>query len=54
MRDIKKCGLTFPRELFKLLKDVLQETYPDYSHLFKYLDIYSNMFIYDEDGTTLL
>jgi hypothetical protein len=29
LRDIKKCGLTFPRELFHLLQECLSEKYPD-------------------------
>jgi hypothetical protein len=48
LRDIKKCGLTFPRELIHLLQECLSETYPDKD--FSFFNIYRNYSIFDEDG----
>jgi hypothetical protein len=48
LRDIKKCGLTFPRELFHLVQECLAETYPDKD--FSRFNIYRNYSIYDEAG----
>jgi hypothetical protein len=51
LRDIKKCGMTFPRELFHIVQKVLSEEYPDKN--FSYFDIFRNYSIYKEDWTTL-
>jgi hypothetical protein len=48
LRDIKKCGLTFPRELLLLLQECLSEKYPDKD--FSTFDIYRNYSVYDEDN----
>jgi hypothetical protein len=51
LRDIKKCGLTFPRELFHAVQEVLSEEYPDKD--FSYFDIYRNYSVYLEDWKSL-
>jgi hypothetical protein len=48
LRDIKKCGLTFPRELFHLLQECLSEKYPDKD--FSRFDIFRHYSIWDEDN----
>lgn len=48
LRDIKKCGLTFPRELFHLVQECLSEKYPDKD--FSRFDIYKYYSIYDTDN----
>jgi len=48
LRDIKKCGLTFPRELFHLLQECLSEKYPDKD--FSRFDIYRYYSIWDVDN----
>jgi len=48
LRDIKKCGLTFPRQLIHLIQECLTETYPDKD--FSSFDIYRNYSIFDESG----
>jgi hypothetical protein len=48
LRDIKKCGLTFPRELFHLVQECLSERYPDKD--FSRFDIYRHYSIWDENG----
>jgi hypothetical protein len=48
LRDIKKCGLTFPRELFHLLQECLVEKYPDKN--FDKFDIYRYYSIWDVDN----
>jgi hypothetical protein len=48
LRDIKKCGLTFPRELFHLIQECLSEKYPDKD--FSRFDIFRYYSIWDEDG----
>jgi hypothetical protein len=45
MRDIKKAGLTFPRELFQTVQEVLSEKYPDKD--FSRFNIYRNYSIYE-------
>jgi hypothetical protein len=47
LRDIKKCGLTFPRELFLAVQEVLSEVYPEKD--FSYFDIFRNYSIYMEN-----
>jgi hypothetical protein len=51
LRDIKKCGLTFPRELFHSVQKILSEVYPEKD--FSYFDIYRNYSVYMEDWTLL-
>jgi hypothetical protein len=51
LRDIKKCGLTFPRELIHAMQEVLSEVYPDKD--FSYFDIYRNYSVYKEDWTPI-
>lgn len=48
LRDIKKCGLTFPRELLHLIQECLTEKYPDKD--FSTFDIYRNYSLFDESG----
>lgn len=48
LRDIKKCGLTFPRELFHIVQECLSEKYPDKD--FSRFDIYRHYSIWDENG----
>jgi len=48
LRDIKKCGLTFPRQLIHLIQKCLSEKFPDKD--FSCFDIYRNYSIFDEDG----
>jgi hypothetical protein len=48
LRDIKKCGLTFPRELFHLLQECLIEKYPDKD--FSRFDIFRHYSIWDLDN----
>jgi hypothetical protein len=48
LRDIKKCGLTFPRELFHIVQECLTEKYPDKD--FSRFDIYRYYSIWDEDN----
>jgi hypothetical protein len=48
LRDIKKCGLTFPRELIHLIQECLVEKYPTKD--FSSFDIYRNYSIFDENG----
>jgi hypothetical protein len=48
LRDIKKCGLTFPRELFHLLQECLSEKYPDKD--FSRFDIHKYYSIWDIDN----
>jgi hypothetical protein len=48
LRDIKKCGLTFPRELFHLVQECLSEKYPDKD--FSRFDIYRYYSIWDENN----
>jgi len=48
LRDIKKCGLTFPRELFHLIQECLSEKYPDKN--FSRFDIFRYYSIWDENG----
>jgi hypothetical protein len=48
LRDIKKCGLTFPRELFHLLQDCLVEKYPGKS--FTRFNIFRHYSIWDENN----
>jgi len=48
LRDIKKCGLTFPRELFHILQECLSEKYPDKD--FSRFDIHRHYSIWDIDG----
>jgi hypothetical protein len=50
LRDIKKCGLTFPRELFHIIEEVLVEKFPDEERL-KRFSIYRSYDLYMEDGT---
>jgi hypothetical protein len=44
LRDIKKCGLTFPRELFHIMQECLSEKYPDKDfsrfNIFRYYSIW--------------
>jgi hypothetical protein len=47
LRDIKKCGLTFPRELFHAIQDSLTEKYPDKD--FSYFNIFRDFSVYDEN-----
>jgi hypothetical protein len=46
-RDIKKAGLTFPRELFHLVQETLSRKYPDKD--FSRFDIYRNYSIYKDN-----
>jgi hypothetical protein len=48
LRDIKKCGLTFPRQLFHLLQECLVEKYPDKD--FSRFDIFRYYSIWDVDN----
>jgi len=48
LRDIKKCGLTFPRELFHLVQDCLIRKYPDKD--FSRFNIYRYYNIWDNDN----
>jgi hypothetical protein len=48
LRDIKKCGLTFPRELFHIIQECLSEVYPDKD--FSRFDIYRYYNILDVDS----
>jgi hypothetical protein len=48
LRDIKKCGLTFPRELFHLVQECLSEKYPEKD--FSRFNIYRNYSIFDENN----
>jgi hypothetical protein len=48
LRDIKKCGLTFPRELIHLVQKALVEKYPTKD--FSRFDIYRQFSIWDEDN----
>lgn len=48
LRDIKKCGLTFPRELLHLVQECLSETYPDKD--FSRFNIYRYYSIWDENN----
>jgi hypothetical protein len=47
LRDIKKCGLTFPRELFHIVQECLSREYPDKD--FSRFDIYRGYSLYDEN-----
>jgi hypothetical protein len=46
-RDIRKAGLTFPRELFNLVQDTLARKYPDKD--FSRFNIYRNYSIYKDN-----
>jgi hypothetical protein len=46
LRDIKKCGLTFPRELFHSVQKILTRMYPDKD--FKRFDLYRYYTVYDQ------
>jgi hypothetical protein len=48
LRDIKKCGLTFPRELFHIIQECLSEKYPDKD--FSRFDIHRHYSIWDIDN----
>jgi hypothetical protein len=48
LRDIKKCGLTFPRELIHLVQECLQEKYPERD--LSCFNIYRNYSIFGEDN----
>jgi len=48
LRDIKKCGMTFPRRLFHAVQDVLIEKYPDKD--FSRFDIYRNFVVYKDNA----
>jgi hypothetical protein len=48
LRDIKKCGLTFPRELIHLVQECLSRKYPDKD--FSRFNIFRYFSIWDENG----
>lgn len=48
LRDIKKCGLTFPRRLIHIVQECLSEAYPDKD--FSRFNIFRHYSIWDENG----
>jgi hypothetical protein len=52
MSDLKKCGLTFPRELLYATLEVLEEIYPESKIFRQGIDGYKNATILMPDGST--
>lgn len=49
MRDIKKCGITFPHEIIRVMKEELKLKYPESD--FDLLGAFENIRYFLEDGT---